>query len=129
MSSKLTPCPACARHVKQGDRVCPFCGEDVPFVSPAPTRTAARHLSRSALLAVSAMGAAVASTDCSSSSESAYGGPPVFVDASLGDDSGGGVDGASSNPDDAAKVAPPVEGGSAQPLYGAAVPPTGTGHN
>ncbi len=129
MSSRLTPCPACARHVKEGDRVCPFCGDAVPFVSLAPARTAAGHLSRAALFAVGAMGAAVAATDCSSSSESAYGGPPVFVDAALGDDSGGGVDAPSSNPDDAAKKPVPIEGGSAQPVYGAPVAPAGSGHN
>ena len=30
----MTPCSACARHVKHDETACPFCG--APFVAPAP---------------------------------------------------------------------------------------------
>lgn len=32
--STLTPCPSCARHVRE--RSCPFCGADVPAPAPRP---------------------------------------------------------------------------------------------
>ena len=31
---EMTPCSACARHVKHDETACPFCG--APFVAPAP---------------------------------------------------------------------------------------------
>ncbi len=129
MSSKFIPCPACARHVKQGDSKCPFCGVEVPRENGPPSRAAVGQLSRSALLAVSAMGAAVASTECSSSPIVPYGVPPYLAGAPSGDDSGGGADSDSSTPDDATREAASLEGGSAQPLYGAALPPPEAGHD
>jgi hypothetical protein len=100
MSVRFSPCSACARHVKEGDRVCPFCGAEVSRsieVSFVPRG----RLSRAALFAAGAA-SALAAADCSSSS--AYGGPPV------------------SEGNDAAS-----EGGFAQPLYGAVVPPLEAG--
>jgi len=41
----LTPCPACARHVRE--RVCPFCGADVP--APAARPVLAGRITRAAV--------------------------------------------------------------------------------
>jgi hypothetical protein len=123
MSSRFAPCPACARHVKEGDSACPFCGAGVSFVSAPVAPTAAGRLSRSALFAASAVSAALAATGCSSSSVSpAYGGPGVPVDAASASSSGGSSDGSSTPPDDGSGGTPPNEAGSVQPLYGAVAP-------
>jgi hypothetical protein len=124
MSSRFAPCPACARHVKEGDRTCPFCGAGVSFVSVPAAPTAAGRLSRSALFAASAVSAALATTGCSSSSDQpAYGGPAYGgVDAASASSSGGSSDGSSTPPDDGSGGTPPNEAGSVQPLYGAVAP-------
>ena len=124
MSSRFTPCPACARHVKDGERACPFCGAEEPCANAPPTRTAAGSLSRSALFALSAIGASVAGTDCSASSIAPYGLPPSVGDATFAEDAPVAADGGSP-PEDAAREAAPLEGGSLQPVYGAPVSPTG----
>lgn len=130
MSSRFTPCPACARHVKEGEGTCPFCGVNAPAVS-RPSATASRaavgRLSRSALFAASAVGVALATTDCGSSSQPAYGGSVPVGDAASASSSGGSADGSSTTPGDATGEAAPSEGGSAQPLYGAVVPPVDAG--
>ena len=125
MSSRFAPCPACARHVKEGDSACPFCGAGVSFVSAPVAPTAAGRLSRSALFSASAGRAALATTGCSSSSsQPAYGG----VDAASASSSGGSSDGSSTPPDDGAGGTSPSEAGSVQPLYGyGAVAPTAAG--
>ncbi len=121
MSSRFAPCPACARHVKEGDGTCPFCGAGVSFVSVPAAPTAAGRLSRSALFAASAVSAALATTGCSSSSsQPAYGG--IEVDAASASSSGGSSDGSSTPPDDGSGGTPPSEAGSVQPLYGAVAP-------
>jgi hypothetical protein len=107
MPTRFIPCAACARHVREGDAACPFCGATAP-VAPALSRTAGR-LSRAAFLALGAAGA-LSATECSSSSstpspEPLYGSPPLVDAASLAD------------------VEVPIDGGFAQPLYGAMVPP------
>jgi hypothetical protein len=55
MTVRLTPCPACARHVKLGDCSCPFCGAKVACVGPR-VGTAGERMSRSALFAAGALG-------------------------------------------------------------------------
>jgi len=140
MSSRFTPCPTCARHVKQGDGACPFCGAQAPGAStpgPSAVPTAAGRLSRSALFAASAVGVALATTDCSSASpQPLYGGVVTPVgdaapvsDAAPGGGSGDAADAVSSPPLDAAGEAAPGrnEGGSVQPLYGAVAPPADAG--
>jgi hypothetical protein len=136
MSSRFVPCPACARHVKQGDSTCPFCGASAPVASPplaAPTATG--RLSRSALFAARAAGVALAAAGCSSSSpapepspQPLYGAVMVPEDAASSSSSGGSMgstDASSTTPSDAAGPSQ-YEGGSAQPLYGAvAIPPDG----
>jgi hypothetical protein len=118
MGPRFTPCPACARHVKQSDSRCPFCGNEVPRVN-APARATVRRLSRSALFAAGAAGLALATVDCSSSSEPPYGVPPL-VDAAPGDDSTDASDGSSTTPNDAAGDAGSADGG----LDGAVTPPS-----
>jgi hypothetical protein len=63
MSAQFWPCPGCSRHVKRGDAVCPFCGATASLES-GPTRVLAGRLSRAALFAAGAVGAAVATTAC-----------------------------------------------------------------
>jgi hypothetical protein len=125
MSVRLIPCSACARHVKQGDCACPFCGAKVECASEPP-RGATVRLSRAALFAASAVGAALATSDCSSASGvPLYGGSvPVEAgdDSSSAGDYGGGVP-----PADAGDASPSSEGGSAQPHYGGVVPPIDAG--
>jgi len=121
MSSRFAPCPECARHVKEGDSACPFCGAGVSFVSVPAPRTAAGRLSRSALFAASAV---LATTGCSSSSSPSpqplYGG--IEVDAASASSSGGSLDGSSTPPEDGSGGTSPFEGGSVQPAYGAVAP-------
>jgi hypothetical protein len=104
MAIRFTPCPACARHVKEGDGACPFCGASVP--PPAAAVVPGRRMSRAALLAASAAGA-LAMTDCSSSGTPVYGGPVIPEDGSSVEDAPGSRD------------ANATDTGSAQPLYGA----------
>jgi hypothetical protein len=70
MTVQFWPCPGCSRHVKRGDALCPFCGATAS-VESGPTRILAGGLSRAALFAAGAVGAAVATMDC--------GGPPASV--------------------------------------------------
>src|SRR5271166_3034732 len=64
MLVQFWPCPGCSRHVKRDDALCPFCGATAS-VESSPTRILAGRLSRAALFAAGAVGAAVATTDCS----------------------------------------------------------------
>jgi hypothetical protein len=125
MSSKFTPCGTCARHVKQGDAACPFCGAATRKAAPPAALSAAGRLSRSALFAAGAVGAALATTDCTSASpQPAYGGVVTPAsDAASGSSSGGVTDGSSTTPVDSGGGGTPSEGGSVQPLYGAVAPP------
>jgi hypothetical protein len=92
MSAQFWPCPGCSRHVKRGDAICPFCGATAS-IEISPTRVLAGRLSRAALFAAGTMGAAVATTDCSTSApqptttgQPAYGGSPYFPnDSSAGE--------------------------------------------
>jgi hypothetical protein len=110
MPTRFIPCAACARHVREGDAACPFCGATAP-VAPALSRAAGR-LSRSAFLALGAAGA-LSATGCSSTStpspQPLYGSPPLVDAGSLAD---------VEVPLDAES-----DGGFAQPLYGATAPP------
>lgn len=69
MASRLTPCPACTRHVKVGSAACPFCGGDVPVDVPVRAMPASRPLTRAAIM----LAGAAAASGCSSSS----GGQPL----------------------------------------------------
>jgi hypothetical protein len=114
MATRFIPCPACARHVRQGDEACPFCGATP---SPAPAlRLPSARLSRAALLALGAAGA-LAATDCSSSSAVV----PAPFDAGASEDGGSPASDSAAPAPDAGGA--PDGGGFAQPLYGAMVIP------
>ncbi len=153
MSVQFSPCSACARHVKRSDAACPFCGEENksrPLASTAKAsvgseapRTAAARLSRAALFA-GTVGAAVATTNCGTSTIAPYGASPPpppqdasttadASDSSASDESQGTTSSsadASDASDSATKPNPitnpqpaygspvPVYGGSPMPLYG-----------
>jgi hypothetical protein len=119
MSVQFWPCPGCSRHVKRGDATCPFCGASASAES-SPTRTLAGRLSRAALFAAGAAGAAVATTNCSAQSD--YGGPPVIhtEDSSAGDAVPDAADAsAATGPTDSSTAA---DVPMAVPFYGAAPP-------
>jgi len=131
MSVRFSLCPACARHVKQSDRMCPFCGNEVPPVN-APARVVVGRLSRSALFAAGAAGLALAATDCGSMG-AAYGGPVcasadgsdtcnimTFVNDGASEDAAD----ASSSTSDAAVETGSNDGGSLEAASDAAVIPT-----
>jgi hypothetical protein len=90
MSVQFWPCPGCSRHVKRGDPVCPFCGATASLES-GPTRVLVGRLSRAAIFAAGAMGAAVATTNCNSAPvppsqpmlQPMYGGSTPLDDGSL----------------------------------------------
>lgn len=113
MSTRFVACEACARHVRAGDSVCPFCGAKGPRV--APQRSLPQRLSRAALHAAGAA-TAIVTLDCSSSSgsvEAFYGAP--CIDGSCGPytvDSGQDAtyyDGPLVNPPDAGEAATAVD--------------------
>jgi hypothetical protein len=90
MSVQFWPCPGCSRHVKRGDVSCPFCGATAS-VEIRPTRVLAGRLSRAALFAAGAVGAAIATTACGgkeSSAKTGRGGAAPDAMASAGASSG-----------------------------------------
>ena len=88
MSSRLSPCPSCSRHVKVGPPVCPFCGGDVPTTVPARSfaKAAGKPLTRAAVL----FAGAAAVTACFDDSK---GTEPAVDGSTQGDDAGGDNDG------------------------------------
>jgi hypothetical protein len=81
MRETLVSCAGCARHVKESECVCPFCGERMTCGSVSPTT---RPFARMAAAAVIAAGA-VALSECSSSSSPSV---VAFYGAVEGPDSG-----------------------------------------
>lgn len=124
MSVRFTPCPACARHVKLSDSMCPFCGKHVPHVNAPAARLAVGRLSRSALFAAGAAGLGL-TADCGSMGTD-YGNPCTTANGSdtcillVEDASADAADAGSLTPSNATAEAGPTEGGS----DGAVVPPT-----
>ncbi len=74
MGARFVPCPTCSRHVKQGDCLCPFCGAKASC-SDDPALAAKGRVSRAVLFAAGAVGAGLATTDCSSSDTGKHSGP------------------------------------------------------
>jgi hypothetical protein len=73
MSARFVACPACARHVRAGQCICPFCGAKAPCAKPL--RSVGERLSRAAMHAAGAAGAVFALGDCSNAqSQPGYGG-------------------------------------------------------
>jgi hypothetical protein len=79
MSTRFFACSACARHVKVGQCVCPFCGAKHQCAKPAGP--AMQRLTRTAFGVAGAAGAAIA-LGCSSSSSPVgyppYGAGPIY---------------------------------------------------
>jgi hypothetical protein len=67
MGAIFVPCPSCARHVRNGDGACPFCGAEVPD-APLAAPTARMRLSRAAIVAAGAA-AALGALDCGGKDE------------------------------------------------------------
>jgi hypothetical protein len=65
----LRVCPSCSRHAR--DTTCPFCGADLPQITPV---SAPARLSRAGLVGLAATAAVVSA--CSSTLVAAYGLPP-----------------------------------------------------
>jgi hypothetical protein len=80
MTVRLSPCLACARHVKVGACSCPFCGAKVACVAP-PSVAGGERMSRAALFAAGALGTVLGATDCSSSSTPFHGASPPPAEA------------------------------------------------
>ncbi len=59
--SSLAPCPACQRHVRITDTVCPFCSTACSFAGATARRVLPRGLKRAAVFALSA---SVSATAC-----------------------------------------------------------------
>ena len=118
MAIRFTPCPACARHVREGDAACPFCGAGMTR-APAAMVPVGR-MSRAALLAAGAAGA-LAMTDCSSSSGTPlYGGAVPPQESGAPDDSStSGSSGSAGSSGSGASGGSAGSSGSAQPMYGA----------
>jgi hypothetical protein len=121
MSARFVPCPACSRHVKHGDCTCPFCGARAPSTD-GPAREANVRMSRAALLAAGAVGAVLATTDCSSSDTGSPSPTTDAGDASQGEGSVVALYGAFVPPDasDASDAAPPSDTGASSDVVGSA---------
>jgi|HubBroStandDraft_3_1064219.scaffolds.fasta_scaffold406046_2 hypothetical protein len=144
MSESFWPCSGCARHVKRGDAVCPFCGIERlarPVASVAqsdgenePGRAPAARLSRAALFAAGTVGAAIAATGCSTATSVPFYGaisPPESsdsstmtdaADASASNDSQGAPSSSADASDASDSATNPNPITNPQPAYGAPVP-------
>ncbi len=72
--SQLRLCGSCDRHVRDGDDVCPFCGE-ADLAAPRGRRPASR-LSRAKYVAFGVAVAAAAATGCGDGAGDSDAGPP-----------------------------------------------------
>ncbi len=72
----LKACPACSRHVRCGERSCPFCGTAIQFFMSAPEYRLKTRLDRGAMFALgAAFGAAGILLACDNGATGAlYGG-------------------------------------------------------
>lgn len=113
MSSSLSPCPSCSRHVRASEASCPFCQallapSDGAARSPAASMAAAPRLSRAAAYA---LGASLAVAGCSTTTD------PNPRDGGTTPDAAGSTDGGVDAATDGS--AGPDDGGNIQPPYGA----------
>jgi hypothetical protein len=112
----LVPCPVCARHVRIGERACPFCNTALPGdLQPRVGRPSTRRVGRAAAFF---LGATVSLTACSSQIE---------LQSSSGLTDGGPEDDAGNPPPEDAGMPPPddagLDDGSVGALYGDPPPP------
>ncbi len=127
---RLSPCPACRRHVKHEDCRCPFCGTCVRRDDASP-RSFDRRNPRSALVAAGVVGVAIAGTDCGGTVQQ-----HASVDASTDSPSAGDASEASTPPPDASADVNGTDTGTRDAtedwgggiaLYGAPPPPPDAG--
>lgn len=124
--SALAPCPSCARHVRRGERACPFCASSLASASSPATRSPTERLGRAALFTFGAALATTASA-CAGNPVPLYGAPPhdaaLQNDAASADDAGtdgGGGTLYGGPPQDAAVD---IDTGGSSSDYGAPPPP------
>jgi hypothetical protein len=113
MSNRFIPCPSCARHVREGECVCPFCGAKAPCAKPL--RPITERLARAAMHAAGAVGAAVALGDCSSQATHPPYGVACLPDGCVYSTEDGGADAGDASDarsSDAATDALPSDGSS-----------------
>ncbi len=84
MTTRLHPCPSCARHIRVTEKACPFC--DSALVEWTPQAKVVRlpaRLTRAAILFASATATTTAATSCGGKEEpSAFqDGPPPITEA------------------------------------------------
>ncbi|MFO0626208.1 MAG: hypothetical protein U0325_11380 [Polyangiales bacterium] len=121
MNDELTPCVACARHVRVVERVCPFCGAAVTATASREVPTP-RGVSRAAML----LGASLSLAACPRREQqiaAVYGAPPT--PAASRDAAAPPSDAARRNPN--APARPPQDPGSTAEVYGAPPPVAGDG--
>ena len=94
MSSALTPCPACNRHVFADACACPFCATQLRVCEASREASPGAQLSRAVRLAAGAALVGVAA--CTSTSVVALYGAPPFDGGSLEAGADGGAGGAPS---------------------------------
>ena len=128
MTAQFWPCPGYSRHVKRGDATCPFCGATAS-VEPGPTRVLAGRLSRAALFAAGAVGAAFANTDCTAPNPYGGGPPPGAVEIFPNgtEDSSASDAPSEAAPDSTdASTTPPTDAASADDVPVSSEPPYGS---
>src|SRR5450432_3601729 len=99
----LKACAECNRHVRCGERICPFCGAAVTHFMRAPEDRLKTQLGRGATVALgAALGAIGFALGCGTKTTPAYGSPcnppsctfpPNGGDAGLGGSGGNGTAG------------------------------------
>ena len=93
MNDKLLPCPACARHTRAAEPLCPFCGAPLSLVPASPSADRRPRRSRSAALALGASLGLAACDRSLAGQDSPDAAPdlaaPVAVDASHSIDAAG----------------------------------------
>ncbi|HEX2874132.1 MAG TPA: hypothetical protein VHP33_22915 [Polyangiaceae bacterium] len=125
--SELVPCPACDRHVRKHESLCPFCSAELSLAHLPPPAVPRTRLGRAATFAFGATLAGAALVACGGESEQGKKGS--------GGANAGGSGGSSAGSNTTAGSAmggniaqpygvPPIGGNIAQP-YG--VPPIGGG--
>lgn len=104
--SSLHPCPHCSRHHRACERLCPFCGGQLPACEAGSAPRSPGRMSRAMLVAAGA--AALGGASCSG--VALYGAPIMQLDSGAGGAGGAagaaGTGGTSSNEADGAAADP-----------------------
>jgi len=115
--ARLLACPACQRHVRSSEAVCPFCAASIPisFKDAPPPRAPTRRLSRAALYAFGATSLTLA-TACSGSVTDVE---DNDASADVAPDQGVGPTPSYGAPGMPIEAGPPEPDGGVGPVYGA----------